>query len=124
MRRPRFIHLHRIKAESLKGHCPFPTVGLGSWHRGRGEFPGESDCSCAKSLCFPHFRVILSSTLVAVQLFSCVRLFAAPWTATHQASLSFTISRHLLKLMSIDSMMPSNHLILCQPPFSSCPQSF
>ena len=38
-----------------------------------------------------------------------------PWTAAHQASLSFTISRSLLKLMFIESMMPSNHLILCHP---------
>ena len=38
-----------------------------------------------------------------------------PWTAAHQASLSFTISRSLLKLMSIQSLMPSNHLILCRP---------
>ena len=39
----------------------------------------------------------------------------APWTAAHQASLFFTISRSLLKLMSIESVMPSNHLILCRP---------
>ena len=45
------------------------------------------------------------------QLISCVRLFATPWTAAHQASLSFTISQSLLRLMSIESMMPSNHLI-------------
>ena len=44
---------------------------------------------------------------------SCVRLFATPWTATHQASLSFTISWSLLKLMSIEPVMPPNHLILC-----------
>jgi len=45
------------------------------------------------------------------------------WTATHQASLTFTISQSLLKLMSIESMMPFNHLIFgC--PFTSCPQSF
>ena len=42
-----------------------------------------------------------------------VQLFVTPWTAAHQASLSFTISQSLLKLMSIESMMPSNHLILC-----------
>ena len=42
-------------------------------------------------------------------------LFATPWIATHQASLSFTISRSLLKLMSIESVMPSNHLILYRP---------
>ena len=43
------------------------------------------------------------------------QLFAAPWTAAHQASLSFAISQSLFKLMSIESMMPSNHLILCRP---------
>ena len=46
----------------------------------------------------------------------CVRLFVTPWAAVHQASLSFTISWSLLKLMSFESVMPSNHLILCQPP--------
>ena len=50
----------------------------------------------------------------SVQSLSCVRLFAAPWTAAHQASLSITNSRSLLKLMSIKSVMPSNHLILCR----------
>ena len=51
----------------------------------------------------------------SVQSLSCVRLFATPWTAARQASLSITNSRSLLKLMSIESMMPSNHLILCHP---------
>ena len=51
----------------------------------------------------------------SVQSLSCVRLFATPWTATRQASLSLTDSWSLLKLMSIESMMPSNHLILCHP---------
>ena len=46
---------------------------------------------------------------------SCVQLFVTPWTAAHQASLSITNSQSLLKLMSIESVMPSNHLILCQP---------
>jgi len=50
-----------------------------------------------------------------VQLLSHVWLFATPWTAAHQASLSITNSRSLLKLMSIVSVMPSNHLILCHP---------
>ena len=44
-----------------------------------------------------------------------VQLFATPWTAAHQASLSITNSQSLLKLMSIESVMPSNHLILCRP---------
>ena len=50
-----------------------------------------------------------------VESFSCVRLFAAPWTAAHQASLSFAISQSLLKFSSIESVMPPNHLILCRP---------
>ena len=45
----------------------------------------------------------------------CIWLFATPWTAPHQASLSITNSWSLLKLMSIESVMPSNHLILCRP---------
>ena len=48
-------------------------------------------------------------------MLSHVQLFAIPWTAAHQASLSFTISQSLLKLMSVDLVMPSNHLILCHP---------
>ena len=51
----------------------------------------------------------------SVQLLSHVRLFATSWTAAHQASLSITNSRSLLTLMSIESVMPSNHLILCHP---------
>ena len=57
------------------------------------------------------FFVVLSS----VQLLSRVWLFAAPWTAARQASLSITNSRSLPKPMSIESVMPSNHLILCRP---------
>ena len=52
---------------------------------------------------------------VGFQSLSCVQLFATPWTAARQASLPFTISRSLLRLMSIGSVMPSNHLILCCP---------
>ena len=51
----------------------------------------------------------------SVQSLSRVRLFATPWTAVHQASLSFTISRSLPDFISIALMMPSNHLILCHP---------
>ena len=53
--------------------------------------------------------------LVFVQSFSHVWLFATPWTAAGQDSPSFTISRILLKPMSIESVMPSNHLVLCRP---------
>ena len=61
---------------------------------------------------FSHAHLKLFSS---VQLLSRVRLFAAPWTAAHQASLSITNSRTLPKLKSIESVMPSNHLILYCP---------
>ena len=51
----------------------------------------------------------------SVQALSHVQLFATPWTAARQASLSITNSRNSFKLMSIESVMPSNHLILCYP---------
>ena len=51
----------------------------------------------------------------SVQSLSCVRLFATPWTTACQASLSNTNSRSLIKLMPSESVMPSNHLILCYP---------
>ena len=51
----------------------------------------------------------------SVQFLSCVRLFATPWTAARQASLSITNSQSLPKLMSIKLVMPSNHLVLCRP---------
>ena len=51
----------------------------------------------------------------SVQSLSCVRLFVTPWTAACQASLSITNSQRLLKLMPIELMIPSNHLILCRP---------
>ena len=53
--------------------------------------------------------------LLLVHLLSCVQLFVTPWTAAHQASMSFTISWSLLKVMSIKWVMPSSHLILCHP---------
>ena len=55
--------------------------------------------------------------IAVVQLLSHVRLFATPWIAAHQASLSFTVSQSLFKLMFMESLMPSNHLILCHPRF-------
>ena len=61
-----------------------------------------------KDGCFPCLSVV-------VQSLSCLRPFVTPWTPARQASLSFTISQSLLKLMSIESVMPSKHLILCRP---------
>ena len=68
------------------------------------------ECSNYIQLClFSH------PGISSVQSFSCVWLFATPWTAACQASLSITNSQSLLKLMSIESVMPFNHLILCHP---------
>ena len=67
---------------------------------------------------FLYVSIIYSSSccvIVVVQSISHVQLFATPWTAACQASLSITNSRSLLKPMSIESVMPSNHLILCHP---------
>ena len=59
--------------------------------------------------------MLLNLMLLFLFSYSVMSNFAASWTAAHQASLSFTISCSLLKFMSIESVMPSNHLILCQP---------
>ena len=73
---------------------------------------GESACSFDD----------INFAVIVVQSLSHVQLFATPWTETRQGPLSFTISQSLLKFMSIESMMLSNHLILCCP--SSPPEPF
>ena len=60
-------------------------------------------------------HTVLNVLFSSVQLLSHVQLFATPWTAACQASLSITNSRNLRKLMPIESVMPSNHLIFCCP---------
>ena len=66
------------------------------------------------SLLFLKSLEMLNYKFVVVQSLSRVQLFVTPWATTYQASLSFTISQRLLKLMSIESVMPSNHLNLCR----------
>ena len=83
---------------------PCPGTGRHSILQGRYVNPGPS------ILC-----VWFGGGGVTVQSLSRVRLFVTPWTAAGQASLSFTTSRSLLKLMSVESVMPTNHLILCRP---------
>ena len=63
--------------------------------------------------CIIQSRGITSYVVVVFQSLSLVRLFATLWTAAHQASLSFTVSWSLLKFMSLELVMPSNHLVLC-----------
>ena len=64
---------------------------------------------------FFHLFIFLLAFVLSVQSLSRVWLFATPWIAARQASLSITISRSSLRLMSIESVMPSSHLILCRP---------
>ena len=72
--------------------------------------PWTVDCQAPLPMGFSRQEYWFSS----VQ-FSCVRLFLTPWTAAHQVSLSFTVSCRLLRLTSIELVMPSNHLILRHP---------
>ena len=62
-----------------------------------------------------YFQGHSAYSVSSVQLLSHVRLFVTPWTTTRQASLSITNSQSFFKLMSIESVIPSNHLILCHP---------
>ena len=67
-------------------------------------------CVCVYIYIYTHIH-----THCFVQSLNCVQKFVTPWMAACQASLSFTTSWSLLRLMSIESMIPSNHLILCRP---------
>ena len=83
--------------------------------------PKQSDLKLKRSSwhltlpCSSHLISNQAFQLSSVQLLSHVQLFATPWTATHQVSPSITNSRSLLKLLFIESVIPSNHLILCHP---------
>ena len=67
------------------------------------------------ALCFTNENPRVRKVISSVQCLSRVWLFAIPWIAAHQASLSIINSQSLLKLMPIESVMPSSHLILCHP---------
>ena len=85
---------------------------------GLGRSPGEENGNILQYSCLgnPMDRgAWMAPVHLVVQSLSRVRLSAASWTVAHQASLSFIISWNLLKLMSIESVMPSSHLILCRP---------
>ena len=87
----------------------FPSLKWEDWHNSRAVKVRSLDQQHQ-----PHLGSC-SVQFSSVQSLSCVWLFATPWTAAHQASLSITNSWSLLQLMSIESVMPSNHLILCRP---------
>ena len=89
---------------------PTPVFLLGEFHRKR-TLAGYSPRCCKESDTTERTCTHTLTSLV-VQLLSRVQLFAAPWTAALQASRSFTISWSLLKLFPVESVMPSNHVIL------------
>ena len=111
---------HSVVSNSSRPHGLKPTRLLRPW-----DFRGKSTrvgCHCLLCILNGTHRQRMEprkayGPMVVVQLLSPVWLFVTPWTAVHQAPLSFTISWSLLKLISIELVMPSNHLILCCPRF-------
>ena len=95
---------HSFRAELKAIPCSWNT-------KGRGQLLEKRGWMWATGWEFWH----LLRLLFVVQSLNRVWFFSTPWTIPRQTSLSFTISRSLLKLMSIESVMPSNHLILCHP---------
>ena len=82
----------------------------------------SSHNSCSVS--YHHHTWFLLLMASVVQSLSCVQLIATPWIAAYQASLFFTVTQSVLKPMSIESVMPSNHFILCHPLLPSIFPSF
>ena len=89
-------------------HTLSSELGVGQPPKGAGNHMGQKDKLSSEN-------ELVSVSVSSVQSLSRVRLFATPWITARQASLSITSSRSLLKLMSIESVMPSSHLILCLP---------
>ena len=117
-----WLHIHRIINDLRNWIRSFSTVKTLSFPKLMYRFhaiPIETSVALQGVDLFSYKYVQFSS----VQSLSRVWLFATPWTAAHQASLSITNSHSLLKLMSIESMMPSNHLIIWHPLLLP-PQSF
>ena len=93
-----------------------------SFYRASSQLREQTWVSCMAGRFFTACTTRETLISASVHLLSCVQLFAIPWIAAHQATFSITNSRSSPKLMSIESVMPSSHLILCHP-LSSCLQS-
>ena len=108
--------LERIEFE-LPGYWSWGQKKKKEYCRGLGEIDLSlrvNNVPTWKS-CILHPLLLCAGQFRSVQSLICVQLFATPWTTAHKASLSITNSRSLLKLMSTESVMPSNHLILFHP---------
>ena len=103
--------VHRILWARILELVAIPFSSGSSWSNNRTWVPLIAVESLPSEPRKPHIHEFSS-----VQSLSRVRLFVTPWIAARQASLSITISRSSLKFMSIESVIPSNHLILCCPP--------
>ena len=116
-------HPGRTSGAQFRLICPFQcdhnSLPLSAWHSAphATALPPDTQQATERT----HTCPLVS---VAVHLLSHVQLFVSPWTAARQAPVASTISQSLLKFMSIESVMPSNCLILCRSPFSFCCQSF
>ena len=106
--------------EQLGQECSrlIPTIGHMAtpsnphpWQAFQG--PSQASAGILYEACMARFWDHLN--VAVFQLLSRAQLFVTPWAAAHEVPLSFTVSQSLLKLMSIESVMLSNHLILCQP---------
>ena len=86
-----------------------------AWPLNHGAGLGGGTPRIPRILSFITDIQVVTQIVVAVHLLSRVWLFATPWTAAHQAALSFIVFQSLLKLMSMKSVMPSNYIILCHP---------
>ena len=122
-----YIHALSVGKGRIRGLCKLPNGKDRVWGKlglvGRGHAHSNFHClltggAMLLPCCWFGLRPPspgFCGLLFVVQSLSHVRLFATPWTTARQASLSTTISQSLLKLMSIKSVMSSNHLILCNP---------
>ena len=108
---------HRLQHTRLPWPSPTPRTCSNSCPSSRWCHPTISSCLPLLFLpsMFPTSGSFLMSQFFPSVQFSSVRLFATPWIPAHQASLSITNSQSSLRLTSIESVMPSSHLILCRP---------
>ena len=118
----------QLQAKKTKDRCPllgateqerkFYQLSGRAWNK-KNEWKQKEAHAIVSFLGTPILFISAPSKIphliLVVQLLSHVRLFATPWTATCQVSLSFTISQSLLKFLPIESVMSSNHLTLCYP---------
>ena len=105
-----------VHSMNIQGWFPLGLTGLISWQfKGLSRVFSNTKFKSIYSSVYTLYMILYIVSVQSVQSLSSVRLFATPWIAAHQASLSITISRSSLRLMSIESVMPSSHLILGHP---------